>query len=452
MNKHEITFAYQSWNDDLKCYNPNGHPKDWMINDVKTVPYTHGGQFFTWESLNHDYSLIDKMSYDELISMGAKPTKQDYLEYLVEFKLLDNIPPGEKYIYHISVHQVRYFLINEKYGFNFVSPRVMQDVKNGVAKIVILFPYEGNTGMLTGQVQGSQVNRGCVIVDDWCKRAGLTKNQVYFVHGNLLADEFNSIVTNYTSVGVDSFSTWLPREYMAKDTEPPAFNPIDDKNLYLCYNRNVRIHRKFLLCMLENKQVFDRGLISCGDPITINHIKYDLERYGLEYLLPAAESMVNKVPIEIDMNLKINNPAVDINEDHYTRSFISLIPETHYENDILFRSEKIWKTLAVGHPFIVLSCAGFLKSLKQLGFKTFDKWIDESYDSEIDWIKRMDMATDEIKRLSTLSIDRMKEIRCEMQDVILHNKNLCKHTYNRDMEHNGSAPLYRKVERIWNSF
>ena len=450
MNK--MTFAYQSYNKEFECFNPNAHPEDWMIDGVKTVPHTHGGQFFKWESLNYDYSLVDKLSYQELLEMGAEPTKQEYLEWLVNFRHLNTIPSGQKYIYHISVHQIRYFLLNEYIGFDFISPRVIQDVKNGVAKIVILFPYEGNTSIVPATVQGSQVNRGVLIVDEWCKRAGLQKDQVYFIHGNLLADHYNSLVTNYTSMSVDSFTTWLPRDYMISDSVPPEFAPVDDKHVYLCYNRTVRIHRKFLLSMLEHKNLFEKGLISCGDPVVFEHISYDLGRYGLEYLLPAAKSMVNKIPIEIDMNLRINNPAVDINESHYARSFISLIPETHYENDILFRSEKIWKTLAVGHPFIVLSSSGFLASLKQLGFKTFDKWIDESYDYEPDWIKRMDMATDEIKRLSSLSIDRLREIRNEMKDVVLHNKNLCKAIYDRDMEYNGSAPLYRRVEQIWDSF
>lgn len=451
MNRHEITFAYQSWNDDLNWYNPNGHPKDWMINGVKTVPYTHGGQFFKWESINYDYNLINTMTYEELIAMGAEPTKQEYLDWFVKFKLLDDIPYGEKYIYNINVSAIGYFLENEQFGFDFIAPRVIEDVKNNIAKIVIIFPYEGNTGLVQGE-QGSHVNRGASIVNEWCKRAGLHKNQVYFVHGNLLADEFNSIVTNYTSMSVDTFSTWLPREYMNAETNPPVYNPVDDKNLYLCYNRNVKTNRIILMTMLEHKNIFDRGLISCGSPITIEHLRYQIERYNLEHLSSAAERIANKTPIEIDMNLTTNNPACNIVEDHYRKTFISLIPETHYDDGILFRSEKIWKTLAVGHPFIVFSCSGFLKSLKELGFKTFDKWIDESYDNEPDWIKRSDMVTDEVNRLSTFSIDQMHGMRREMESAVLHNKQLCKSIYLRDMSHNGSGPLGRRMEQIWNSF
>ena len=84
MNK--MTFAYQSYNKEFECFNPNGHPEDWMIDGVKTIPHTHGGQFFKWESLNYDYSLVDRLSYQELLEMGAQPTKQEYLEWLVDFR------------------------------------------------------------------------------------------------------------------------------------------------------------------------------------------------------------------------------------------------------------------------------------------------------------------------------------------------------------------------------
>ena len=46
----------------------------------------------------------------------------------------------------------------------------------------------------------------------------------------------------------------------------------------------------------------------------------------------------------------------------------------------IFISEKTWKPIMVGHPFIMVGNKNNLKFLKDLGYKTFDKWIDESYD------------------------------------------------------------------------
>jgi len=38
------------------------------------------------------------------------------------------------------------------------------------------------------------------------------------------------------------------------------------------------------------------------------------------------------------------------------------------------------KPLAMGHPFIIAANAGYYRDLRNLGFKTFDGIIDESFD------------------------------------------------------------------------
>ena len=64
-----------------------------------------------------------------------------------------------------------------------------------------------------------------------------------------------------------------------------------------------------------------------------------------------------------------------------------------------FRTEKIWKPIAIGHPFIVVSNFGYLRDLKQLGFQTFDHLIDESYDSISNDQERIDRIVDLVKDL-----------------------------------------------------
>lgn len=454
-----IVFAYQSWNDHFNYYTPNTHPSDWIIDGVKTVPLTHGGQYFTWESMKYDYSLIDKLSVDELIDMGVAVVKSTYLDSLPDFvshKLLKDIPLGEKYIYPVPVSQVRYFIQNRNHGFKFVDPRVIDDVKNGLAKIVIMFPYEGHSGM----AHGVQVNESALIVDEWAKAAGFSKDHVYFIHGNLLADEFNSQVTNYTSMSVDAFTMWVPKSYLLESEETnaisprgvPLFSPQDEKYLYLCYNRTIREHRYISLAYLADRNLINKGLVSCGSKLWSNVTEFYLRSHGLDNMLHTAPYLESITPILLEMDLVVNNPAIDINVEHYERTFISLISETHWEEGTLFRSEKIWKTLAVGHPFMVISSPGFLKSLKKRGFKTFNRWIDESYDSEPNWIKRSAMIVDEIKRLEGLGIDRLKQIREEMHDTLAHNMKLYREIFKQDFAYNGSRPLFDKVKEVWDSF
>ena len=63
--------------------------------------------------------------------------------------------------------------------------------------------------------------------------------------------------------------------------------------------------------------------------------------------------------------------------------------------------------MIVLQPFIFFGAPGYLKYIKELGFKTFNGFIDESYDDEYDDGKRFEMVCDEIKRLSELSLEEI---------------------------------------------
>jgi len=71
--------------------------------------------------------------------------------------------------------------------------------------------------------------------------------------------------------------------------------------------------------------------------------------------------------------------------------------------------------------------SGFLSLFaKELGFKTFSPFIDESYDEEESSFKRMQKITSEVKRICSMSQDEMHEWYYEMQDIFIHNRELIK--------------------------
>jgi hypothetical protein len=85
-------------------------------------------------------------------------------------------------------------------------------------------------------------------------------------------------------------------------------------------------------------------------------------------------------------------------------------------------TEKTAKCLVAGKPFILLGTSGQLTELKRLGFKTFDPWIDESYDNEPNAEKRFDMIKSELHRIASLSnIDQQKML-LEINTVADHNR------------------------------
>jgi hypothetical protein len=75
------------------------------------------------------------------------------------------------------------------------------------------------------------------------------------------------------------------------------------------------------------------------------------------------------------------------------------------------------------HPFILVTVPGSLKFLKQLGYKTFDGLINESYDQEQDDTLRLSMILDEIQRLSNLNKEQLSTFLKEAKLICTYNFN-----------------------------
>jgi hypothetical protein len=74
-----------------------------------------------------------------------------------------------------------------------------------------------------------------------------------------------------------------------------------------------------------------------------------------------------------------------------------------------------------GHPIIQFGPLHSLREMKERGFKTFDKWWDESYDDESNGWKRFQKVMDITLKLSKLSYQEMLEMYIDMKDVLQHN-------------------------------
>ena len=74
----------------------------------------------------------------------------------------------------------------------------------------------------------------------------------------------------------------------------------------------------------------------------------------------------------------------------YDNSWYTIVAETHTSNRFFFATEKIGKPLCAGRIFLVASGKHYLKTLRSLGFQTFDDIIDESYDEITDEFERVD--------------------------------------------------------------
>jgi hypothetical protein len=78
-----------------------------------------------------------------------------------------------------------------------------------------------------------------------------------------------------------------------------------------------------------------------------------------------------------------NNHHV-VNTELYTQSYFQIIIETHLDADQsggAFITEKTWKPIKYGQPFVVIGPMGTLAALRSAGYNVFDDVLDNTYDT-----------------------------------------------------------------------
>ena len=92
-------------------------------------------------------------------------------------------------------------------------------------------------------------------------------------------------------------------------------------------------------------------------------------------------------------------------------------------------TEKVWKPIVTFQPFILISMKDSLKKLKEWGFKTFDRFIDESYDTLETYGERKKVINKEIIRLCNMSRKELDDWYWSMEDILKYNYNYFFNTF-----------------------
>lgn len=417
----KIICSLEEWDSIFDYYRPNGSSKTWYIKELKKL-----SRPLMWGEWNL-YSEVGEM-FDRGMMIGQiTPKHSDKIEY-VPLSEIQN----RNHLYVINVYSYSFFADNLDIGFNCVSENYLNDIREGKSKIVMLFLYEGYSG--------SKGNYDLEIIEKWRVEANLPINSIYYVSGNLLCKQIvEEKNLGYQGRPIQYFEPW--NKY--NENTIIDFKPVNQKNLYLTYNRNPRHHRVQLILNLLKHNIFDRGLISLSELVYKTPEDANVEH---------VDFLKNNAPFVISEGCDLFfNMCCNITKEDYEKTFISMVTETLVDEGTLFISEKVWKPIMVGHPFIVYGNLGTLKFLKSMGYRTFDKWISEEYDNEPDSGKRCNMITDELVKLSTKTVEELKLIRSEMNEVCDYNQKWYKKLYNEKyggIDINGD--LTKIFEEVWN--
>jgi hypothetical protein len=112
-----------------------------------------------------------------------------------------------------------------------------------------------------------------------------------------------------------------------------------------------------------------------------------------------------------------------INYDYHYNSYWHIVTTTQFYYDMgrISINEKHFRSIVALQPFIILGEPQTLVALKEMGYKTFDKWIDESYDNELSDDARMNKIVKVIDYLNNKTPKELSVMMREMLPVLIHN-------------------------------
>jgi len=109
-------------------------------------------------------------------------------------------------------------------------------------------------------------------------------------------------------------------------------------------------------------------------------------------------------------------------QEHYTNAYCNIVFETLFDADGsggAFLSEKTFKPIKHGQPFVIAGCHGSLQLLRDLGYRVFDGIIDNGYDRIQNNTDRWLALRDAIERIKHSDLDEFRRL-CEPD--VEHNK------------------------------
>jgi len=205
---------------------------------------------------------------------------------------------------------------------------------------------------------------------------------------------------------------------------------------FLFLNGRTRPHRKYLLEYLKYNNLLDDALWTNLDTEAA-HVRY--MTYYIDHLDRMKDSMpVKYLPPEYEVDEYLTKvgtlPENDekfakyhlfsntwgeiyLKPEPYIDTYFSLVTETVFEYPYSFRTEKIWKPITIGHPWIAVASQGYYRDMRNLGFKTFGHLVDESFD---------DIANeqDRIERISEVVTDLLKQ---DLKSFLAAAEEVCKY-------------------------
>ena len=199
--------------------------------------------------------------------------------------------------------------------------------------------------------------------------------------------------------------------------------------VFICFNHLVSKYRSYRLHLVSN--LISQDLIKYGS-VSLS-LKDEFGTWQEE--IEDADSLLDhkakqsirqtlcqlQSPLTIDTADPTGSLSASVDLELLTSALWHVVTETVYFFPKLHLTEKAFKPIIAQRPFILVAAVGNLAYLRSYGFKTFDRWIDESYDQEPNHYIRIEKITREIAKLCSMPMEELEQMHSEMKETLKFN-------------------------------
>jgi len=311
---------------------------------------------------------------------------------------------------------------------NQIHPEVLERVRNKTAYFLVTLFYEG-------YMDDDFLNQ----LSDYFIAKGLPLTQIIYLsncyNGTEIYEDYCFRNHKLPEIKMEYFPVFRIDksnvDQAMKTSLNEKYKPGPRKKTFLCFNRRYNDHRLLLfLAMVQNDLIdqcyysMDKTQPEAGRTF-IENCKSLLTRYpnmGLDSRdALRADKLLPLILDNPDFGRYPMETTIDPVKHLYDNSLINIITETFFFNKVIHITEKTYKPIAFMQPFILLGAAGSLQHVKDMGFRTFGEFWDESYDLENDDKLRFRMIVDVIKSISTWPDHVKIDFTYAVKDIIDYN-------------------------------
>lgn len=254
--------------------------------------------------------------------------------------------------------------------------------------------------------------------------------------------------SNYESFSANSFYFYTVTEsniLKAKEyTINEVFDSVQKPNTFLFLNGADRPHRFLMWHALNDRSTLNSALWSWlgyrksnhdqdlypadrdSIPVTLLPKHYESQYWDLDRIPFYQHDSRNHVLFKTKM-AHGHWTEGHVVPQQYIDTYFTLVSECSCTPGEIYITEKTYKPILAGHPFITLNSAGTYEYLREeLGFQTFGHVIDESFDQEPNLDRRIQMIADQVQKLVNSNLQeflRLVEPQCRYnQDRYIDNR------------------------------